>query len=113
MTNTTYKKRKYRTDYQGRMRLAFLRARAQATFRSEPWDLSYEEFQVFWRDPIRFSQKGFSRTSLVMTRLDPRVSWNKDNCVIITRLTQLRIQHARRANLPVDELFKDCIHYGH
>lgn len=106
------RRRQYRTDYEGRMRLAFLRARAQAKFRHEPWDLTYEEFQNFWKDSERFSQKGFGVDSLVMTRRDRTKSWNINNCCIITRLAQLHIHHARLKNQDCSEFYRDAINYG-
>lgn len=69
---------------------AFLRARAQARFRKEGWELSFEDFEALWNQDASWLQRGTSSDSLLMTRRDFSLPWSKDNCYIELRRTHLQ-----------------------
>lgn len=77
-------------EYKHSMYLPWLRARAQANFRKEPWTLTFEEFYEMWKD--LWPQRGRKSEDYCMTREDPEGTWDKDNTVVITRLEQLKRQ---------------------
>lgn len=105
--------RRYKDQFLHDCNLAFVRSRAQARFRNEPWDLTLEQYMVFWRDEDRWGQRGRKPHDLVLTRLDPDEAWDKDNCCIITRQQQLEINVRRRHNRDVGSLYEGAIEYGH
>ena len=67
--------------------IAFLRARCQAKFRKEGWDLTIEQFFELWKGS--WNKRGRSKESLVMARKDLTESWSWNNVEIITRYDQL------------------------
>lgn len=67
--------------------VAFLRARSQARFRKEEWSLTLEDYFTLWKDS--WSQRGRSRDSLVLCRIDLTEGWTLDNVEITTRYEQL------------------------
>lgn len=75
------------------------RSRAQAHYRGETWQLTYEEYCDIWGD--RWCQRGRQGTSLCLTRLDPSRPWSRENSVLQVRKEVLRQQgdqrRARRA----------------
>jgi hypothetical protein len=75
-------------------RLAWNRMKAQAKFRKEAWQLSWEEFQQIWADIWHL--RGTTKESLVLTRIDQEQEWNINNVEIIDRMTQWRRQNKRR-----------------
>lgn len=76
-------------DFTTQRRLAFVRNRCQATFREEPWTLSFWEYCQFWHDPKVWGRRGRLSTDLVLSRLHNQGPWSSDNCVIMTRYHQL------------------------
>ena len=68
---------------------AFLKQRAQARFRSEPWCLSFEEFETLWNDC--WHQRGRSSQDLCMSRRDYDGAWSVTNCRIMTRGEHVRL----------------------
>lgn len=69
---------------------AWSQSRAQAHFRKEPWDLSFEQFQQLWGD--QWSQRGRGQDDLCLCRLDPQGSWHPDNLEIMVRKHHLARQ---------------------
>lgn len=78
--------------------LVWHKARQQAMYRGEQWQLTPEEFIAVWGQQWQFRGRG--RTDLCMTRRDNRYPWNLDNCEIITRLTQFRRVGLQRRQSP-------------
>ena len=74
--------------------LVWHKVRQQAQWRGETWQLTPEEFIAVWGNQWQFRGRG--RTDLCMTRRDPQLPWQWDNCEIITRLTQFRRTGQRR-----------------
>lgn len=69
---------------------AFLQMRAQANFRKEKFSLTFEEFQMLWKD--KWDMKGRSIDSYCLTREDPDGDWVMGNVSCIPRIEHLRRQ---------------------
>ena len=61
-----------------RLRLRFLRARCQARYRAEPWEITWEEYQNIWnhRPP---GPLGRSSRASNMCRVDTDLPWSVNN----------------------------------
>jgi hypothetical protein len=70
--------------------IAFLRQKAQAKFRNEPWDLTIEEYFKLWT-PELWVQRGRKATDLCMIRIDTNLAWRTDNVEIVERYYQLTV----------------------
>lgn len=70
---------------------AYLRHRAQAHFRGEPYDLTFDQWLAFWPNEL-WPLRGKSRECLCITMTDPELGWTESNCEIVTRLEQLQRQ---------------------
>jgi hypothetical protein len=70
--------------------VAWHRARAQAHFRNEVWDLSFEQFQALWQG--RWHLRGRSNTSWCLVREDPDGAWHVSNVDCIPRVEHIRRQ---------------------
>ena len=64
-------------------KLAFARARAQAKFRDEPWQMTWEEWWSLWQP--HWHQRGMSLDSYCMIRKNHDLPWSKDNALVIQR----------------------------
>jgi hypothetical protein len=65
------------------MLIPYLRHKAQARYRAELFDLTFDEYKELWWE--LWEQRGRRSEDLCMTRIDPEGVWTKDNCEIITR----------------------------
>lgn len=74
---------------------AWLKHRAQAAFRGEPHELSFEQWQALWNKDNAWFQRGRSGPSLCLTRIDHQRPWSLSNCVIINRIEQMKIHNAK------------------
>jgi hypothetical protein len=72
------------------MYYAWAKHRSQARYRKEPYDLTWEDWQVIWANPVDFLRRGRRPEDLTLTRIDDDGAWTRDNVIIITRLEQLR-----------------------
>lgn len=70
-------------EYKHQMYQPWLMAKAQANFRKEEWDLSFEDYFAAW-DGL-WEQRGRLSDELCMTRIEYNGAWTKDNIEIITR----------------------------
>lgn len=68
---------------------AWLKHRAQARFRRECYNLSWDEWRSIW-DKDSWNKRGRSSKSLCLAKIDPTEPWQIDNCELITRETFLR-----------------------
>lgn len=73
----------YKDPLEHSMHLPFLRARAQASYRKEPWELTFEDWKILWKD--RWHLRGRDPDDLCMTRDDWDLPWNLDNIIIMIR----------------------------
>ena len=70
---------------------AWLKHRAQAKFRKEDYDLTWEDWESLWTDELWF-QRGRAKTDLCLGRLDHLGPWSLDNCHVIPREEHLKRQ---------------------
>ena len=75
-------------EYKHSMYLPWLRAKAQANYRGEDWQLSFEEFYTIWKE--QWSNRGRLITSVCMSRDDMDGSWDIKNTIIITRYEHIK-----------------------
>lgn len=76
---------------QAEQRLSWSRMKAQAKFREEPWDLSWEDYNQIWDK--KWHLRGTEKGSYVLTKIDQSGVWCKDNVEVIPRLEQWRRQN--------------------
>ncbi len=93
-------------------RLSFSRSRAQARFRGEVWELTWEDYKTFWNTEERWNKRGRAPGNLVLTRFNETKPWSKDNSCIITRDQQHVIRGLRTRGLDASDCYKDAIYYG-
>jgi hypothetical protein len=72
----------------------WMKARAQAHFRGEDWDLTFEQFYDLWKED--WHQRGRGSFDKCMSRNDPTEAWSVDNTLIITRREHLKKQAEHR-----------------
>jgi hypothetical protein len=70
--------------------LAFLQMRAQANYRKEVFELTFEDFQTLWQE--NWYRKGRASEDYCLTREDPDGPWNRENAICIQRIDHLRRQ---------------------
>lgn len=75
----------YQDPIKHRLHKWSMRARAQALFRGEAWDLTDDEYIEIWLTDNRYLNRGRSNSNLCMTRRDHELPWSKDNIDIIER----------------------------
>jgi hypothetical protein len=73
---------------------AWLKHRAQAKFRKEPYELTWEDWSTLWSNDD-FLNRGRQPENLCISRRDPNDPWTLDNSEIITRLDHLRREKTR------------------
>jgi hypothetical protein len=84
----------------------WLQAQAQATYRGEGWDLTFDQYVELW-DPY-WHQRGRDGDSYSMSRLDRTLPWSRDNCYMATRAELNRRQaQTRRPKRTRAEIEKD------
>jgi hypothetical protein len=104
--------RVYISDFDNARRKAFVRSRSQAWFRGETWELTWEDYQVFWKTTSRWARRSRRIDGLVLTRRDWQGVWNRDNCCIITRKAHLGANGSNRVGNPTEQYFAKAIWYG-
>jgi hypothetical protein len=81
------------------MYYAWSKHKSQAAYRRESHDLTWEDWQNIWANPVDFQNRGRKPEDLTLTRIDDDGAWTRDNVVIMTRLEQLRKSMARKMQL--------------
>lgn len=87
---------------------AWLQCRNQARFRSEPWTLSFEEWQAHWAG--LWHRRGRTSQDLCITRRDSHGAWSNANVIIVTRSQHGQRKRGTRASLgqgPSDVILDD------
>ena len=83
----------------------YMVAKAQASFRNEPFELTFEQYQNLWKG--KWQDRGRDNHKLTLTRQDYTKPWCVDNCVIMTRLEHLRRQrYFRQCNGTLGKPYK-------
>ena len=60
--------------------IAWARSRAQAHFRGETWNLTFEEYEQFWGD--QWHRRSRQRGGLMLMRKDWHEPWSVANCFL-------------------------------
>ena len=81
------------------MYYAWAKHKSQAAYRKEAHDLTWEDWQTIWANPVDFLNRGRKPEDLTLTRIDDEGAWTMDNVVVMTRLEQLRKAMARKMAL--------------
>lgn len=81
-------------EYKHSMYMPWQRASAQARFRNEGWDLSFEQFYELWKD--EWNNRGRQPDNMCMTRDDYEGAWEIGNVTVVTRREHLQRQQANR-----------------
>lgn len=76
------------------MYVPWLKAKAQANFRKEHWELTFDEWADLWKND--WDNRGRSGDNVCMTRVDPDGAWSKDNTILMSRKEHLILQGERR-----------------
>lgn len=76
----------------------WLLAKAQANFRKEAWNLSFEEYYEMWKP--HWDNRGRKPGNVCMTRKDIDYGWEVGNVMIITRSEHFVRQGEMRHKFP-------------
>jgi hypothetical protein len=76
---------------------AFLKHRAQASYRKEQYSLTWEEWQGLWSDDL-FNQRGRRITDMCLSRYNFDLPWTIDNCIVCTRQHHFEIKKEGNRN---------------
>ena len=74
---------------------AWLKHKAQARFRNEEHDLTWEEWQAIWT-PDNWAQRGRRATDLCLSRIDHLGPWTASNVQLVERKEHLKRQREFR-----------------
>lgn len=79
--------------------IKYLRAKAQAKFRCEHWDLTWDQWWGLWDKSGKWLEKGSRADGYCMMQLDTQVGWTEDNCRIVPRQEHLSSQRKRTKSI--------------
>lgn len=74
--------------------ISWLRMKAQCNFRSEEFELTWEDYLVIWQD--QWHLRGRKPEDICITRRDWEGPWSLDNCMLISRHEHLKTTRARQ-----------------
>lgn len=100
---------KRKDPFEVERRKAYSRAKCQADFRQEIWELTYEDFCVFWPNKQRWNQRGRSLENLVLARYDDTAGWTRSNVAQITRSDQLQVKVLRKQGKDYARYFQEAL----
>lgn len=75
---------------------AYMVAKAQASFRKEQFELTFEQYQELWKD--HWHNRGRTNDKMTLTRSNTLKPWCVENCIVITRLEHLSRQKQFKQN---------------
>jgi len=78
-------------DHRHRLYYDCQRARAQAKFRGEDWQITEQEYIDLWLKDDQYLQKSRTVDGLCMRRCNTELPWSIDNVEIITRAEHLKL----------------------
>ena len=81
------KSRTYQDPIKQSQYTAWMRMKAQANFRNERWNLSFDDFLVLWTP--YWSQRGRKNTDYCLSRIDNTHPWKFNNVAAIKRSVHL------------------------
>jgi hypothetical protein len=79
-----------KTDPFSKEKLAYARARCQARYRGEAYELRLDEFMELWSD--YWNEKGRGIDNMCMIRLDKTLPWRWNNVRMVTRRDYLTVE---------------------
>ena len=86
------------------------RQKAQANFRNEPWELTFEDFKKIWTETT-WPRRGRAPDCLCMTRYpDLEGAWSIDNVVLIDRTNHVTAKNKRKYGIAWEYLFSEAIY---
>lgn len=77
-------------------RIAYNRMKAQAKFRQEEWELTFQDFKDIWTDE-KWEQRGRSSNSLSLSRIYDEEAWHIDNVELLTRNEYIKRSRANKS----------------
>ena len=83
------------------MSTKYSRHRAQARWRSEPYELTESEFRMLWATQgitEREQRPGRTSNSVSMVRKDVTLPWRVDNITFMTRRQYMQLWHERHTH---------------
>jgi hypothetical protein len=79
-------------EYKHNMYVPWMKAKAQADFRGEPWAFEFEDYYDLWNGSWHL--RGRHSDNLCMTRIDWDGVWSRDNVHLTTRREHCQRQAA-------------------
>lgn len=76
--------------------MKYLRAKAQAKYRKEHWDLTFDQWWTPWEASGKWQERTNGKTGYCMIQINPELGWIESNLAVITREEHLKTQHGRR-----------------
>ena len=70
--------------------VAWLKHKAQAAYRQEIHQLTFEQWEKIWNTDWAWENRGRENCSVNLTRIDKEKGWTIDNCRTIERVVHLR-----------------------
>jgi hypothetical protein len=70
------------------------RMRAQAHYRGEKYQLTFEDFESVWAD--QWHRRGRHSEDLCITRKNPKLPWKLNNVQLMSRAEHVRTTHSRK-----------------
>jgi hypothetical protein len=82
-------------------KVGYSRAKCQARFRGEAWDLTLEDWLEFWTRE-RWPERGRTAGTICLTRRHPDQPWSRTNCCLIPRFDSIRVAKAKQSGRDPD-----------
>ena len=76
--------------------MKYLRSKAQAKYRMEHWDLTFDQWWNSWESSGKYDERTNDKHGYCMIQSDPDLGWIEENLLIISREQHLKTQHQRR-----------------
>jgi hypothetical protein len=77
--------------------LAWLKMKAQADFRGEPWQFAFEDFQQVWS--AFWNRRGRGSEDYCLTRTDIDLPWHVNNVECVPRIDHLKRSQQRKKEM--------------
>ena len=95
--------RRFRDPIQHEKYYAFLKHRAQARYRGEPYRLTWAQWQRLWPHRL-WQRRGRGAHSVRLTQIDATLGWSVQNCRIRSHHAHMReVNQARRQHTETTE----------
>ena len=83
--------RRYPDPIDHKLFMDCMRARAQAWYMGQEWEITEDEYIAMWREGDLYQRKGRHNEDYCMVRKNYDLPWTLDNVQIITRLEHYQI----------------------